>query len=188
MSVPNWTNRLDHIVALMFENRSFDNLLGYLYTPGTGTTFEGVIGRNLSNRIPTEFAEPDRATVPVHVATGMDTPDPDPGEEYPHVTTQLFDSVTPESNRLAKVDEMSPPFNAPVDSRLAPPMSGFVNDYINAFRVEMGPDSRPTYDQFSQIMACYRPEHLPVLSGLARGFACFDHWFCEVPSQTNTNR
>jgi hypothetical protein len=27
-----------------------------------------------------------------------------------------------------------------------------------------------------------------VLSGLARGFGVFDHWFCEVPSQTFTNR
>jgi phospholipase C len=29
---------------------------------------------------------------------------------------------------------------------------------------------------------------MPVVSTLARGFATFDHWFCEVPSQTFTNR
>jgi phospholipase C len=29
---------------------------------------------------------------------------------------------------------------------------------------------------------------MPVLSVLARGFATFDHWFAEVPSQTFTNR
>ena len=28
---------------------------------------------------------------------------------------------------------------------------------------------------------------MPVVSGLARGFATFDHWFCEVPSQTFTH-
>jgi phospholipase C len=27
-----------------------------------------------------------------------------------------------------------------------------------------------------------------VISALARGFACFDHWYCEVPSQTFANR
>jgi phospholipase C len=32
------------------------------------------------------------------------------------------------------------------------------------------------------------PEQLPVLNGLARDFGVFDHWFCEVPSQTFMNR
>ncbi|HET9601474.1 MAG TPA: alkaline phosphatase family protein [Acidimicrobiales bacterium] len=37
-------------------------------------------------------------------------------------------------------------------------------------------------------MTGYTPQQMPVISGLARGFAVFDHWFCEVPSQTFTNR
>src|ERR1035441_8679725 len=37
-------------------------------------------------------------------------------------------------------------------------------------------------------MTGFTPEQIPVLSGLARGFGGFDHWFCEVPSQTFTNR
>ena len=65
-------------------------------------------------------------------------------------------------------------------------MDGFVADYISAFTAEMG--RQPTYDEYAQIMTGYTPEQVPVLSGLARGFATFDHWFCEVPSQTFTNR
>jgi hypothetical protein len=38
------------------------------------------------------------------------------------------------------------------------------------------------------VMTGFTPEQIPVLSGLARGFGVFDHWFCEVPSQTFTNR
>jgi phospholipase C len=34
MTRPDRSNALDHIVVLMFENRSFDNLLGRLYEPG----------------------------------------------------------------------------------------------------------------------------------------------------------
>lgn len=49
-------NALDHVVVLMFENRSFDNLLGRLYEPGEVASFEGVLGRELSNPIP-EWAE-----------------------------------------------------------------------------------------------------------------------------------
>jgi phospholipase C len=37
-------------------------------------------------------------------------------------------------------------------------------------------------------MTGFTPEQVPVLSGLARGFGVFDHWFCEVPSQTFANR
>ena len=37
-------------------------------------------------------------------------------------------------------------------------------------------------------MTGYTPEQVPVLSGIAREFGVFDHWFCEVPSQTFMNR
>jgi phospholipase C len=47
---------------------------------------------------------------------------------------------------------------------------------------------QPTYDEYAQIMTGYTPAQLLVVSTLARGFATFDHWFCEVPSQTFTNR
>lgn len=36
----------------MFENRSFDNLLGHLYGREDGKTFEGVVGKDLSIPIP----------------------------------------------------------------------------------------------------------------------------------------
>ena len=34
MSPQGRENALDHVVVVMFENRSFDNLLGRLYEPG----------------------------------------------------------------------------------------------------------------------------------------------------------
>ena len=37
-------------------------------------------------------------------------------------------------------------------------------------------------------MTGYTPEQVTVLSALARDFGVFDHWFCEVPSQTFMNR
>ena len=33
---------LDHVVVVLFENRSLDNMLGRLYGPEDGKTFEGV--------------------------------------------------------------------------------------------------------------------------------------------------
>jgi phospholipase C len=178
-------NALDHVVLVLFENRSFDNLLGRLYEPGEVPSFEGVIGKDLSNPIP-PWAEhgAERKVVPYGIASGMDTPNPDSGEEYQHTNTQLF-NVLDEANRFKDATEMVAPFNLPVPDR-PPTMDGFVTDYINFFTVEMG--RQPTYDEYQQIMTGYTPAQVPVISGIARGFGVFDHWFCEVPSQTMTNR
>jgi phospholipase C len=176
---------LDHVVLVLFENRSFDNLLGRLYQPGEVPSFEGVIGKDLSNPIP-EWAEhgADKRVVPYDVATDMDSPNPDPGEEFQHTNTQLY-NILDEGNRFKDATEMAAPFNAPPDDR-APTMDGFVTDYISFFTVEMG--RQPTYDEYKQIMTGYTPEQVPVISAIARGFGVFDHWFSEVPSQTMTNR
>jgi len=179
-------HKFDHVVSVMFENRSFDNLLGHLYEPGEVAAFDGVIGKDLSNPIPDYAPGAERGTVPLHVATSMDAPNPDAGEEHPHTNTQLFGTVEPEGNRFVSFDQMRPPFNAPDDPAREPTMDGFVLDYVNTFRSEMG--RMPEYDEYSQIMSVYTPEQVPVISTIARGFATFDRWFCEVPSQTFTNR
>ena len=177
---------LDHVVVVMFENRSFDNLLGRLYEPGEVAAFEGVAGKGLSNPIP-QWAEhrDGHDVLPYAVATDMDTPNPDPGEEYQHVNTQLFGLIDPTDNRGRPAERMAAPFNAPGDGR-RPTMDGFVADYISAFWAERG--RQPRLEEYTQIMAGYTPRQMPVLSALARGFATFDHWFAEVPSQTFPNR
>ncbi len=65
-------------------------------------------------------------------------------------------------------------------------MDGFVADYISMLMVELG--RQPTVEEYAQIMTGYTPEQMPVLSGIARGFATFDHWFCDVPTCTYPNR
>ena len=42
---PKRSDVLDHVVLVLFENRSLDNLLGRLYGPEDGKTFEGVSAR-----------------------------------------------------------------------------------------------------------------------------------------------
>jgi phospholipase C len=185
-SVADRQKALDHVVVVMFENRSFDHLLGRLYEPGEVKSFEGVIGKDLKNPIP-EWAQNGAARqfVPYGIAANMNTPHPDPGEEYPHINTDLFGIVDPK-NRFKPLAQMVAPYNAPDYPRQQPTMDGFVADYISAFTAEM--KRGPTYDEYSQIMMGYTPQQMPVLSALGRGFATFDHWFCEVPSQTFTNR
>jgi phospholipase C len=176
---------MEHVVLVLFENRSLDNVLGHLYGPEDGKTFDGVVGKNLSNPIPS-WAEhgADRKVVPYTVATDMDSPNPDSGEEYFHTNTQLF-NVVDDDNRFKIGEGVSEPWNAPAPDAV-PTMNGFVTDYISTFTGEIG--RQPTYDEYAHIMTGYTPEQLPVLNGLARDFGVFDHWFCEVPSQTFMNR
>ena len=116
----------------------------------------------------------------------MNTPSPDPGEEYQHVNTQLFGIINPPGNRGMLAEHMVAPFNAPASSGQRPTMDGFVTDYISAFMAE---ERRPpVFAEYAQIMTGYSPAQVPVTSALARGFGTFDRWFCEVPSQTFPNR
>ncbi len=190
MPRPDRSNALDHVVVIMFENRSFDNLLGRLYEPGEVASFAGVAGLGLSNPVPEWAAGADPGTaprlVPYGTAIDMNTPSPDPGEEYAHVNTQLFGIIDPPSNRGMVAEHIVAPYNAPASSGQPPTMDGFVTDYISTFTAEMR--RPPAFEEYAQIMTGYTPLQVPVTSALARGFATFDHWFCEVPSQTFPNR
>jgi phospholipase C len=188
MPRPDRSNAIDHVVVIMFENRSFDNLLGRLYEPGEVASFAGVAGLDLSNPVPEWAADAATAPkgIPYGTAIGMNAPSPDPGEEYQHVNTQLFGLIDPPSNRGMVAEHIVAPYNAPADQTQPPTMDGFVTDYISAFMAEMG--RPPSFEEYAQIMTGYAPPQVPVLSTLARGFATFDHWFCEVPSQTFPNR
>jgi phospholipase C len=88
------SHAMDHVVLVLFENRSLDNVLGHLYGREDGKTFDGVIGKELSNPIP-QWAEhrAGRTTVPYTVSDDMDAPNPDSGEEYFHTNTQLYNTL-----------------------------------------------------------------------------------------------
>jgi len=174
----------EHIVVLMLENRSFDNMLGYLYAPEEQSHFEGVIGKRLSNPIPAYAKNAERKVVPVARGYAMDHPNPDPSENHPHVNTQLFGAMLPDAN--SDGDNASPSFNSPNKLPAHPIMKGFVADYIDTCKHLFGHD--PTYNQYKAIMQCFPPQAVPVISALAKSFAVCDHWFCDVPSNTFSNR
>jgi len=183
---PRATPGFDHLVVVMFENRSLDNLLGYLYEPGelpAGESFDGLAGKAYSNPSPS-------GSIVAHIYTGptdeiMDSPSPDPGEEYPHVNTQLFGTVDPPTNAHLNYIDMTAPFNAPPAGATAT-MQGFVTDYINNYFATQG--HTPTEKEYAVAMGSFSREMLPVTSTLARNFAVYDRWFCAVPSQTFCNR
>jgi|SRR5450755_12763 phospholipase C len=164
---------IQHIVHLMLENRSFDHMLGFLYadsgnTSPTGQPFEGLTGAE-SN------LDSSGTAVPVFKIDGTGTgayymPSSNPGEGYANTNSQLFGSGT------------AP--NPPQATN-----SGFVTNFEAAIaydqRVHRGfAAGTPAAD----IMGIFTPQALPVLSGLAKGFAVCDHWYSSVPTETFPNR
>ncbi|SFR94606.1 phospholipase C [Microbacterium sp. cf046] len=180
------TPGFDHIVVVMFENRSFDNMLGWLYTADEKSKdeFDGLAQGSYSN------LGLDGETVPAYVYDGatdtvMQSPQPDPGETYPHVNTQLFGTVDPPTNADIRHHSQLPPFNTPPIEATAD-MSGFVRDFAINFQRDKG--RLPTAAEYKVAMGGFSPEMMPVLSTLAREFAVYDAWHAGVPSQTFCNR
>jgi len=167
----NSLGQIQHIVVLMLENRSFDNMLGWLYDPANPApfnrvppaNFEGLYGKRLSN------PKPDGAPVPVGKGNVLTDPNPDPGEPYEDVYCQIY-------------GEQSAPVPIPSPPTVPCNMQGFVYNYaaqeqVMAQKVDPG-----------IIMNCFTPASLPVLSSLAYYYGVCDHWFSSIPSQTLCNR
>ncbi len=187
---PEALKKIKHVVVLMMENRSFDNLLGWLYdgeTPPRGQQFEGLhagLWNPLNNRDANgvEFIEQiyvqkngEPSKVSKSEALKSSTPDftlpkPDPGEGYKDTNHQLFEF-----------------YEAATEYPPTPTNLGFVNDYASAMMYGTYAYGDSPSDP-RRIMLCYTPEQVPVLSTLAKQFAVCDKWFCSVPSQTLPNR
>jgi phospholipase C len=175
-------SRIRHLVVLMLENRSFDNMLGLAYdrthpprnlVPADGPTYFGLdFGPNGTTPgsgywNPSNAAFFDDPSVnpleaPISPAAPNDfkSPSPDPGEHFDRITAQIFghgeNRVTPANNE----------------------MLGFLLDYAGSAGSAVA----------AGIMRYYTPQHVPVMTALAQQFAVCDRWFAASPTQTLPNR
>lgn len=165
--------QIEHVVLLMLENRSLDNLLGWLYEAGaparvvpagSSASFDGVAGRDLFNMYKSTKLPVLRGTE--RCAQPLRVPRLDPNEPYDNVTVQLF------ANGDGKMPESIVP-GTPA------PMRGFAYDFDAVYE---------SWAELGEVMGAYGPSQLPALSGLARSYAVSDRWFSSVPTQTNPNR
>ena len=134
-------NKIDHIVVLMLENRSFNCMLGRLYPTSAG--FDGLQGNETN---------PDTSGAPVEVWSGagttpdiMRTPDPDPGELWTDMNLQIFGT-----------GDVSPLPEAT--------MKGFVRSYQQ--QTAQPPESYKP----ASVMHYFTPKQVPVISSLGEGF------------------
>lgn len=158
---------IDHVVVLMLENRSFDNLFGGLHP--AGPNFFGLTG-----------TESNSTTAPLPVGTwtvwqaecGPETgaiPNPDPGELFTDMNVQLFGTKSPLPCQKAT-------------------MSGFATSYASqpAAREFPGYPSAPPVPR--NIMQYFSRQTLPVSFALGARYAVCDVWHAAAPVQTICNR
>lgn len=107
-------------------------------------------------------SDPSTGTAPAPVTNDARTVDdlnPDPAHDFLNVNVQIF------GNKNATPS--------------GPLMRGFVRDYA---AISSDPTKGPN------VMKCFTPQTLPVLSTLAQQYAICDHWFSSVPGSTIPNR
>jgi phospholipase C len=169
----NQLGAIKHIVLLMLENRSFDQMLGFLYESNGNTSpsnqpFDGLTG-NESNpddagrEIKVFKIDPEQHTYLM--------PGADPGEGFHNTNYQLFCTDLPTAGEV-------------------PTNKGFVVNFKSAIASDLAnhyQDSLPGTVP-DEIMGMYPPEALPIMSALAKGFAVCDRWFASAPTQTIPNR
>ncbi len=171
-------SQIDTVVYLMLENRSLDNLLGWLYAddkpknmvpaqPG-GPVYDGLQENKYSLPLKPHYWSPV-TNYPIQKGVGNDgttVPNLDPNEPYPNVMNQLFGD--------AENDVSTEP---PDGTHAA--MQGFLQDF------DADDD---TWDETLQITETYTSKEIPVMFGLAKQYAVSDRWYCSMPTQTNPNR
>jgi phospholipase C len=166
--------QIEKIVFLMLENRSLDNVLGWLYEDteldpacvyptGSSTRFDG---------IPPGITVPygELRFSPQHGTQGFAQPHRQPQwnpyEFWEHVGNQMY---------WSGVEMKDSPVERWGDNA---PMTGFVADYLDLEFDMLG----------GEVLGAYTSEQLPVLYGLAEHYAVSDRWFSSVPTETNPNR
>jgi phospholipase C len=167
------------IVYLMLENRSLDNLLGWLYQ-GRKPFYVYPQGSSPDyNGIPPGASQPlggvQHPIVPRPDNLGTDAgyvPYWDPTEamysdvDWRGVMNQMFG----DSNEISAMP----------DNSMQPRMQGFFQDYYE----ELIPQGYGWKD----ILWMFQPMQLPAISALAANYGLSDAWHCSVPTQTNPNR
>jgi phospholipase C len=176
VSVPQRLSRIEHIVVLQLENRSFDHMLGYLALEGNelpshgelGTEVEGLAGGTNAYGGTTYGAD-------VLDEDAFDRQKLDPPHSDTEVRKQIADGA----------------------------MSGFLDVWATKLHKTNGwPIVRsvrrawarlrrmayPDPAKLKAVMGYVPREKLPVFDHLARHFCVCDHWFCSVAGPTMPNR
>jgi phospholipase C len=182
---------ITNIIVVILENRSYDNILGWLYNSGNKPPYiqappgqagqpgpppvsalNGLTGTE-SNPNPSNPTDPSD-NIQVFQATATTVPAVDPGEVFDDMAQQIYGLTS----RPTK--PQWPPATPPPPA--APPPAG--NLGMQGFTLNYAANGGPAAD----CMTYFTPAQVPVSAWLANHFAVCDQWFASVPTHTFANR
>ncbi len=166
-AVPASFQKIEHIVVLMLENRSFDHLLGFMNA--NNPDIVGLRGNE------TNYPDPNNSVSPQTVCKATSFMMPfDPGHEFMDVQLQLYGPKNPPPSSSSSTP------NSPTEPAQ---MNGFLCSAIyNAQQQKV--DAKDA----SRIMECFQPGQVTVLSALIQEFTLFNFWHSSLPGPTWPNR
>src|SRR5262249_16931262 len=155
--------RIDHLVVLMLENRSFDHVLGWMKRERP--QLNGLTGSEYN---PPVVGAPLEIRMRVTDAASWNVPVPfDPPHDFQDVTEHIFG--------VRQVGSSNGP-------GLVPSMEGFL-----ACAARAASQSNAGAAGVA-VLDGYAPGRLPAIHALAREYAICDSWFSSVPGPTWPNR
>lgn len=181
--------QIKNVVVVMLENRSYDNVLGWLYHSGNAPPYDkapdgqaGLNGLTGKESNPNPFGPTPILVQNLggatyeglpHAATCI--PIDDPGEYFKDIAQQI--------NSLSAPASTNPYEN--YDPGASGLMQGFTRNYAELHGIGQ---KRPPAAAVPEVMNYFTPAQLPVTAFLARNYAVCDTWFASAPTQTFTNR
>jgi len=158
----NASRRIDHVVVLMFENRTFDHLFGFR------KGVNGLKGTESNLLDPSKPASSTNPSFQVEANAPFSTlPSKGPGHTLPDTNVQLYGR------------EAGP----------APGHHATSDGFVHSFARWLGIDRlEPTPELLQLVMTSFSPKQLPAINALADAFVLCDNWFAEVPGPTQPNR
>jgi len=173
---------IKNIVVLMFENRSYDNMLGMLYneTLNKPPFQKAPPGQsNLAGLSGSESNLDPNTGKPVTVWGTNDDPTNlpvvDPGESFYDMSQQILG--LPLLPITKNHYPSAPPLTSPTDGY------GLTGGYVANFAVQ-----NLYGNPLKNVMHSYLPSLVPVTSYLAHNFMVCDQWYASAPTQTFANR
>ena len=161
-TTPGNLSKVEHIVVLMQENRSFDQVLGYL-------SRDGLPGLGVQTEVEGLLPAPNQRDV----------------NEY------RFRPVSdPKKFSSRRIADTSWPYDLdnPAHSRdsVNAQMSGGMKSFVANYAQRLGAEA--TEEKLQRIMDYFGPDALPAYAALTREFAICDHWFGSHIGGTLPNR
>ncbi|KAJ7069774.1 putative phosphatidylglycerol specific phospholipase C [Mycena amicta] len=163
VSITNLKDKIKHVVWVLLENRSFDNILGGLKRPGLDNPINN---GDVCN--PVDITNPTGPSLCTR------------SKDFDSIAQDPDHSVT--GNNFQFYGQFAPDNTAIQNGTLTATNQGFVNKQTISY---------PTIGSSlaaAQVMGYYSESEIPTIAAVVDEFTTFNYWFSCVPGPTNPNR